>query len=107
MTEIDRSELPHVDDLTEYNSDADWAVDDDGELYMVRISDFNAKTTLVPERYVLTDEKRKQRDGVGQPCRTCGEEIGFRAIILKDQLDNYHHLGCYADQNTDREGCEE
>lgn len=93
-------ELPHIDELPDYNATADWAVDNDGTRYKVSINSFNAQTTLTPEERVLTDEKRAQRDGVGEPCHGCGNEIPFYAIIIRDTRGDsidYYHCGCYDD----------
>lgn len=95
----DTDDLRHIDDLPEYNADPGWAVDDDGELYWVDTGDYFPRTGWTHERYVLDKESRLARDGCGDPCETCGHEIGPKAIILKDTDGDYHHLGCYLREN--------
>lgn len=93
-------ELVNVEDLSDHNpvEEGQWAVDDDGNRYLVARNNFNAATALVPEKYVLTDEKRSQREGAGEPCERCGEEIGIRDIIVNDKRTDetgHYHYGCY------------
>lgn len=88
--------LPHKDELPPFNGDtkADWARDDEGNVFKVVCGDSFPKTGFIPKErtpeYFLP-----RREGVGQDCATCGGRIGEHAIILSDPEGERHHLRCY------------
>lgn len=105
MRDASDTATPHRDELPEYNAEAEWAIDDEGNRYKVVVNEFNAKTSFIHEKYVLTDEKRRQRDGVGEECEVCGEEIGPYAIPLNDVTGDettHYHYGCFASDEHER-----
>lgn len=92
-------ELPHKDDVPPYNGDrkAEWAIDDDGNVYKVVCADRYPETCFIPlektRDYVLP-----RRERVGDQCRLCDEEIGSFAIIVIGPDGQSHHIGCWASE---------
>lgn len=92
-------ELPHVDDVREMGRRDVMRLDqavDDGRTYLVEWNDWAFKPVLWPQ---MTEEERLQRNGVGEECDSCGDEIGPEAIVVNDtrgDTTEHYHVGCYS-----------
>jgi hypothetical protein len=95
------SGVPHVDELPDYNAEDEWAVDSGGELYKVSVNDFNAKTTLTHEDYVMTERRLADREGAGEDCSICGETIPPLDVYVRT-AGEYQHLGCHASEEESK-----